>query len=85
MAALEDGRPVGSNFLWHTDAVAGVGPITVDPAFQGRKIGRALMEAVLQYARREGIEISFVEYLKVGLPVTIITLAIDIAWMQFFR
>jgi Na+/H+ antiporter NhaD/arsenite permease-like protein len=40
---------------------------------------------VIEQARREGITISFVDYLKVGLPVTIITLAIDIAWLQLFR
>jgi Na+/H+ antiporter NhaD/arsenite permease-like protein len=40
---------------------------------------------VIEQARREGITISLVDYLKVGLPVTIITLAIDIAWLQLFR
>jgi Na+/H+ antiporter NhaD/arsenite permease-like protein len=40
---------------------------------------------VVEQARREGIEIGFVEYLKVGVPVTIITLAVDIAWLQLFR
>jgi Na+/H+ antiporter NhaD/arsenite permease-like protein len=40
---------------------------------------------VIEQARREGIEISFIDYLKVGLPVTIITLAIDIAWLQLFH
>src|ERR1700730_12748977 len=40
---------------------------------------------VIEQARREGIAISFVEYLKVGLPVTLITLAIDIVWLQLFR
>jgi Na+/H+ antiporter NhaD/arsenite permease-like protein len=40
---------------------------------------------VIEQARRDGIEISFVEYLKVGVPVTLITLAIDIAWLQLFR
>ncbi len=40
---------------------------------------------VIEQARRAGIEIGFVDYLKVGLPVTIITLAIDIAWLQLFR
>ena len=31
------------------------------------------------------IEISFIDYLKVGLPVTLVTLAIDVAWLQFLR
>ncbi len=39
---------------------------------------------VIEQAHREGITITFVDYLKVGLPVTIITLAIDIAWLRFF-
>jgi Na+/H+ antiporter NhaD/arsenite permease-like protein len=40
---------------------------------------------VVEQARREGIEIGFVAYLKIGVPVTIITLAIDIAWLHFVR
>jgi len=49
-----DGRVVGSNFLWEGDPVAGVGPITVDPAVQNGRIGRKLMQAVLDraHARR---------------------------------
>lgn len=49
------GRVVGSNFLWVGDSVAGVGPITVDPAAQNGRIGRRLMEAVLERARNRGI------------------------------
>jgi GNAT superfamily N-acetyltransferase len=48
--AERDGRLVGSNFLWESDAIAGVGPITVDPAAQDAAVGRALMEAVLARA-----------------------------------
>jgi Na+/H+ antiporter NhaD/arsenite permease-like protein len=40
---------------------------------------------VIEQARREGVEITFADYLRVGLPVTAITLAIDIAWLQLFR
>ena len=32
------GRVVGSCFLWEADAIAGVGPITVDPSAQGGSI-----------------------------------------------
>jgi hypothetical protein len=34
-----DGRVVGSNFLDERGPVRGVGPITVDPAAQGRGSG----------------------------------------------
>src|ERR1700758_5030174 len=45
-----DGQIVGSNFLDERNAIAGVGPITVDPAAQNRAIGRRLMDAVHQRA-----------------------------------
>jgi GNAT superfamily N-acetyltransferase len=48
------GRPVGSNFMWIGDSVAGVGPITVDPKVQNSAIGRALMEDVLRCADEKG-------------------------------
>jgi hypothetical protein len=54
VVAEEGGRITGSNFLWVSDAVAGVGPITVDPAVQNSKTGRALMEDVLRYADDNG-------------------------------
>ena len=38
-----DGRVVGSNFLDERNPIAGVGPITVDPAVQNRAVGRRLM------------------------------------------
>jgi predicted N-acetyltransferase YhbS len=52
--AERDGKTVGSNFLWERDAIAGVGPITVDPAVQDGHIGRALMQAVLERADKKG-------------------------------
>jgi predicted N-acetyltransferase YhbS len=55
VVAQEGGRAVGSNFLWKTDAVAGVGPITVDPQVQNSSIGRALMLDVLKHADEQGI------------------------------
>lgn len=55
VAALLDGKLVGSNFLQFSDPVAGVGPITVDPKCQARGIGRALMRAVIDEARRRAI------------------------------
>jgi predicted N-acetyltransferase YhbS len=50
------GRVVGSNFLWEGDEVAGVGPITVNPAEQNAAIGRRLMEAVLERALKKRIK-----------------------------
>ncbi len=46
-----DGRVVGSNFLWETGPIVGVGPITVDPSVQDGAVGRRLMEDVLGRAR----------------------------------
>src|SRR5687768_11966085 len=42
------GHVVGSNFLWEGGAIAGVGPITVDPRLQNIAVGRRLMEDVLR-------------------------------------
>ena len=39
-----DGRIVGSNFLDERSVIAGLGPITVDPNAQNRRVGRQLME-----------------------------------------
>ena len=55
VVAEEGGRTVGSNFLWKSDAIAGVGPITVDTEVQNSSIGRALMEDVLRHADEAGI------------------------------
>jgi GNAT superfamily N-acetyltransferase len=54
VVAEVDGRVVGSNFLWENGTIAGVGPITIDPAAQNVAVGRRLMEDVLQRARERG-------------------------------
>jgi GNAT superfamily N-acetyltransferase len=51
VVAESEGRVVGSNFLAEGDPIRAVGPITVDPAFQGGGVGRRLMEAILQRAK----------------------------------
>jgi len=56
VAAWADGRLVGSNFLSCTDPVGGVGPITVDPGFDGRGIGRVLMQDVIGHAGKIGMK-----------------------------
>src|SRR5687767_12906556 len=55
VVAEVDGRVIGSNFLWEDDRVAGVGPITVDPAAQNSHVGRRLMEVVLERAQDQRI------------------------------
>jgi len=47
VVAESDGRIVGSNFLDERGPIRGVGPITVDPDAQARRVGRRLMEAVI--------------------------------------
>lgn len=50
----ENGKILGSNFLWEADEIDGVGPITVDPAEQNSSIGRELMERVIQRSAANG-------------------------------
>jgi predicted N-acetyltransferase YhbS len=51
VVAETNSRVIGSNFLWETAPIVGVGPITVDPAVQNSTVGRRLMENVLERAR----------------------------------
>ncbi len=55
VVAEADGRMVGSNFLWENGTIAGVGPITIDPAAQNAAVGRRLMEDVLRRAEERNI------------------------------
>ena len=50
VVAEAGGEIVGSNFLDERSTIAGVGPITVDPKLQNLRIGRRLMQAVLDRA-----------------------------------
>ena len=50
----ENGRVLGSNFLWEADEVDGVGPITVDPAVQNGSIGKRLMQDVIARSKTSG-------------------------------
>jgi GNAT superfamily N-acetyltransferase len=45
---------LGSAFIDERDPVAGIGPVTVEPAAQDDSVGRALMEAVLGRERSRG-------------------------------
>jgi GNAT superfamily N-acetyltransferase len=51
VVAESEGRIIGSNCLDERGVIAGVGPITVDPAEQSRGVGRTLMNALLDRAR----------------------------------
>jgi len=44
-------------------------------------IGSAANLIVLELASQRGVHISFWTYLKVGLPVTLVTIAISTAWL----
>ncbi len=51
VVAEEGGRIVGSNCMDERSPIAGIGPITVDPATQNRGVGRKLMQAAIDRAR----------------------------------
>jgi predicted N-acetyltransferase YhbS len=55
VVAESDGKVVGSNFLDERGPIAGIGPITVDPASQNHTIGRRLMLDVLARCARRGV------------------------------
>jgi GNAT superfamily N-acetyltransferase len=54
VAAEVDGRLVGSNFLHEHKPISGIGPITIDPAAQNSRAGRALMQSVLDHSDARG-------------------------------
>jgi GNAT superfamily N-acetyltransferase len=54
VVAEGEGSIAGSNCLDERSAIAGVGPITIDPSVQNRAIGRQLMLAVMERARERG-------------------------------
>ena len=56
VAARAGGKLVGSNFISFTDPVSSVGPVTVDPTFDGCGVGRAMMNDVLKQAKQKGVE-----------------------------
>jgi GNAT superfamily N-acetyltransferase len=52
VVAESGGRVVGSNCLDERSMIAGIGPITIDPAAQNLGIGRKLMQAVMDRANQ---------------------------------
>ncbi len=80
VVAERDGRIVGSNFLDERSSIAGLGPITVDPAAQDAQVGRKLMLVLIDRARERefpGVRLlqaayhlrSLVLYAKLGFDV----------------
>jgi predicted N-acetyltransferase YhbS len=51
VVAEADGTVAGSNFMDERNPIAGIGPISVDPAAQNQSVGRHLMENVLERVR----------------------------------
>ena len=51
LVAEIDGLVVGSNCLDERSAIAGVGPVTVDPSAQNQGVGRSLMNGVIDRSR----------------------------------
>jgi len=56
VVADSGGQILGSNCLDERSAIAGVGPITIDPEIQNKGVGRALMEAVLARSGERGFQ-----------------------------
>src|ERR1700722_17996076 len=54
VGAESGGQILGSNCLDERSAIAGVGPITINPETQNKGVGRALMEAVLTRYTEQG-------------------------------
>jgi GNAT superfamily N-acetyltransferase len=56
VVAESGGQILGSNCLDERSAIAGVGPITIDPEVQNKGVGRALMDAVLARSVERGCQ-----------------------------
>jgi Na+/H+ antiporter NhaD/arsenite permease-like protein len=48
-------------------------------------VGSVANLIVVENAKREGITLTFGEYLKSGIPVTVLTVALGIVWLMFVR
>lgn len=80
VVAERDGRIIGSTFLDERGSIAAIGPVSVDPAAQDARVGRALMGAMLERAaERRAIGVRLVQisyhnrslslYAKLGFDV----------------
>jgi Na+/H+ antiporter NhaD/arsenite permease-like protein len=48
-------------------------------------LGSVANLVVVENARRGGTELTFLEYLKVGVPLTVLTIALDVGWLALVR
>ncbi len=55
VVAERDGTIVGSTFLDERSTISAVGPVSVDPAAQNGKVGRALVQAMLERVAERGV------------------------------
>src|ERR1700719_4255045 len=56
VVAEQEGKIIGSNCLDERTPIAGVGPITIDPAAQNHSAGRQMMQAVMTRAAERKFE-----------------------------
>lgn len=70
VAEDENGKFLGSNFLWEHDEIRGVGPITIDPNIQSKGVGKRLMQAVLERGKdAPGIRLVQDAFNTVSMPL----------------
>ena len=65
IVAERDGRIVGSSFLDERSTIHAIGPVSVDPAAQDARVGRALMLAMMERAaehRAPGVRLLQISY-----------------------
>jgi len=65
VVAERDGQVLGSSFLDERSTIHAIGPVSVDPAAQNGRVGRALMEAMLERAtkrRAAGVRLLQISY-----------------------
>ena len=55
LVAERDGELLASTFIDERGEIAGIGPVTVDPAVQDHGVGRALMQAALERERARDV------------------------------
>jgi predicted N-acetyltransferase YhbS len=78
VVAENNGRVVGSNFLWEYDVVRGVGPLSVDPTVHAKGTGRKLMQAAIERGKSAaGIRLTQ-DAFNVGSMALYVSLGFDV-------